>query len=337
MEKIAYAQLEAMLLDPDVPEEEIHPYLTVDPGDSRPFDPRVLPNPGTVELGDRAVLVPEEAVRWANGFARARRRRRFRQRLEAGSRLPVIVSEGDSWFQFPFLIRDTIDHLGEDHLVWSLDAAGDTAEAIVYRDAEYLEGLQEQKQNQVEAFLFSAAGNDVIGEDETGEPVLLRLVKQYRPGCDAVWHVDRTELDRVMRSLEAAYRQVVATVRSDEDLATLPILLHAYDHPLPGGQPGDPRTPLWAAQDRWLGRALRSKGIEDVTLQRDVVRLLIDETYDMITRVAGDSAVTGVHVVDVRGCLPEVTDWADEIHATDAGFGRVAERFRAVLREVGVG
>jgi N-acetylmuramoyl-L-alanine amidase len=77
--------------------------------------------------------------------------------------------------------------------------------------------------------------------------------------------------------------------------------------------------------------------VEDATLQRDIVRLLIDATYDMLYRVADDSSRSGVHVVDVRGCLPEVTDWADEIHATDEGFARVSDRFRTVLRGAGVG
>ena len=337
MDKITYGELEAMLMDPDVPEETIAQYLMVDPEGSSGFDPRVVPDPDTVELGPEGEFRTENAMRWANEFARGRRRRRFRQRLDAGSRLPVVVSEGDSWFQFPFLVRDTIDHLGDDHLIWSLDAAGDTAENMVNRRPEYLKGLQAQKENGVSAFLFSAAGNDVIGEDALGEPVLKSLVKQYDPDRDAAWHVDAAALARVITFLETAYRRVVSTVRTDQGLARLPILVHAYDYALPGGQPGDPRHPRWAAQDKWLGRALRDRGVQDVALQRAIVRLLIDATYDMLFRVAGDSARTGVHVVDVRGTLPKVTDWADEIHATDEGFARVADRFRTVLREVGVG
>ena len=337
MHKITYGELEAMLMDPDVPEEDIAPYLTVDAEGSSAFDPRVVPDRDRVELGPEGEFRTENAMRWANEFAKGRRRRRFRQRLDAGSRLPVVVSEGDSWFQFPFLVKDTIDHLGEDHLVWSLDAAGDTAENMVNRRPEYLKGLQAQKENGVSAFLFSAAGNDVIGEDALGEPVIQSLVKRHDPARDAAWHVDAAALARVVTFLEAAYRRVITTVRADEDLARVPILVHAYDYAIPGGHPGDPRHPRWAAQDKWLGRALRARGVEDEALQRDIVRLLIDATYDMLYRVADDSSRSGVHVVDVRGCLPEVTDWADEIHATDEGFARVSDRFRTVLRGAGVG
>jgi hypothetical protein len=336
VDRITYDELEAMLRDPDVPDDRIAPYLTVDEEDSSAFDPRVVPDREKVELGPEGEFRTENAMRWANDVARWRRAARFRRRLP-GSDLPVLVSEGDSWFQFPFLVEETVDQLGEDHLVWSLDAAGDTAENMVNRRPEYMKGLQAQKRNGLAGFLFSAAGNDVIGEDALGSPVLLRLLKQHDPDRDAAWHVDQAELARVLTFLEDCYRTVVRTVRADEDLARLPVFVHAYDYAIPGGQPGDPRRPRWAAQDKWLGKPLRERGIEDAGLQREIIRILIDATYDMLARVAGDPARTGVHVVDVRGTLPQVTDWADEIHATDAGYRRVADRFRAVMGEAGVG
>ena len=274
-------------------------------------------------------------MRWANDAARWRRQRRFTRALD-DSRLPVLVSEGDSWFQFPFLVKDTIDQLGVDHLVWSLDAAGDTADNMVNRRPEYLRGLQAQKHRGLQGFLFSAAGNDVIGEDAMGEPVLTRLVKQHDPGKDAAWHIDQAALAGVIHFLDTAYRTVVRTVRNDPDLEQLPIFVHAYDYALPGGHDGDLRDPPWAAQDKWLGRALRARGIDDSRLQREIVRILIDATYDMLKGVAGDSDATHVHLVDIRGCLPTLGDWADEIHATDDGFARVADRFRVALREAGV-
>ena len=334
---LTYDELEARIRDPWVPDAEIAACLRVDRGSGGPFDPRVVPDPAQVLLDEPGRFHVESGLRWANDVERWRRQRRFEARLGSGERLPVLVSEGDSWFQFPFLLPDVVDHLGTDHLVWSLDAAGDTAENMVNRRPEYLQGLRAQKPNGVAAFLFSAAGNDVIGQDERGESVLTRLVKRHEPGPDAAWPVDQAEPGKVMVFLETAYRRVLTTIRAEPGLATLPVLVHGYDHPIPGGFPGDARDPAWAAQDQWLGAPLRERGLTDPELQRSVLRLLIDATYDMLQRVAGDSASTGVHVVDVRGTLPEVTDWTDEIHPTDEGFGRVADRFREVLRQAGVG
>ncbi len=334
-DRLPYQDFKTLLCDPSVPDATLAEYLTAEPASSGPFDPRIVLDPTKVELDPEARYDTENAMRWANGVARWRRQQRFEDRV-GKTPLPVLVSEGDSWFQFPFLVRDVVDGLEDDYLVWSLDAAGDTAENMVNRRPEYMKGLVAQKRNGVSAFLFSAAGNDVIGEDALGEPVLASLVKQHTPGRDAAWHVDQAALAKVITDLREAYDKVVRTVRSDPDLATLPILVHGYDYAIPGGHPGDPRRPAWAKQDKWLGRALQRKGVDDPTLQREIIRLLIDAVYDMLADVAGDSDRTRVFIVDVRGTLPEVSDWVDEIHASDAGFGRVAAKFDATLKGAGV-
>ncbi len=56
----------------------------------------------------------ENALKIGNGLARFRRMQSFSRRLQKGVDQPVLVSEGDSWFQFPFLIREVIDHLNRD-------------------------------------------------------------------------------------------------------------------------------------------------------------------------------------------------------------------------------
>ena len=332
MTKITYDELERMLRDPAVPDSAIAPYLKADREQGGPFDPRVVPDPARVAMDATAEFRVESAMRWANSICRWRRQRRFEARIAAGERLPVLVSEGDSWFQFPFLLDDVVDCLGTDHLIWSLDAAGDTAENMVRRKPEYLAGLRERRAD-VAAFLFSAAGNDVIGEDEFGEPVLKSLVKSFTAGKDAAWHVNQVRLGEVLLFLEGAYNEVMATIRAE--FPALPVLIHGYDYAIPGGHPGEWRSPEWAAVDEWLGGPFAERGIHDLALQQGIIRILIDALYDMLHRIAGDNAVSNIHVVDVRGTLRR-EEWADEIHGTSEGFARVAELFRGKLREVGV-
>ena len=57
-------------------------------------------------------------------------------------------------------------------------------------------------------------------------------------------------------------------------------------------------------------------------------------SYSMLGGIAGSAEHRGVHLVDCRGALPDVADWADEIHGTSAGFAKVADRFRATLANV---
>lgn len=334
---VSYRELKALLMDPWVPDERIAPYLTAVAGRSTAFHPVLAPDARLVDMGDvEGAFDAAVALDWGNGIERWRRQQRFNGRVQK-STLPVLVSEGDSWFQFPFLLADVIDQLDAHYLIWSLDAAGDTANNMVVRRPEYMEGLRKQKAHGVQAFLFSAAGNDVIGQTAAGTSVLHGLVKPFQAGRTPAWHVDQARLAAVLKFLRDAYRTVIRTIRSDPDFAELPILVHGYDYVLPGGHPGDPRRPLWAARDKWLGRVMAAKGIPDAQFQADVLRVLIDATYDMLTALAGNSDRTHVHVVDVRGALPRITDWADEIHPTDAGFARVADRFRTSLRAAGVG
>lgn len=331
MAKLAYKDFKAMLMDPDVPDSRIAPYLMAVPEKSGPFDPRLVPDPDKVDMTLEGDFDVESAIRWGNAICRWRRETRFHRRIAEGAGKPVLVSEGDSWFQFPFLIDDVIDHLEQDFLVWSLDAAGDTSDNMVNRQPEYRAGLDRQKVNNVAGFLFSAAGNDVIGEDLLGVPVLGNLLKDFDATRDASGHIDQGQLAAILTRLEADYRKVVATVRAGNDFAHLPIFIHGYDYAIPGGFPGDTRRPVYAKQDEWLGGPMREKGIADPALQRAIIRLLIDALYDMLGRVAGNSAATKVHVVDVRGTLKE-GDWADEIHGTSTGFRRVAEVFKTVIK-----
>jgi hypothetical protein len=337
MPTIDYAELERMLADPDVPDSEVRPYLKAERRPGSAFDPRVVPDPAKVRMDTLDRFRVESAIRWGNGISRWRRQRRYERRLEQErGRTPVLVSEGDSWFQFPLLIDDVVDQLGRDHLIWSLDAAGDTAQNMILSRPEYLEGLRERRADGIAGFLFSAAGNDVIGEDATGKPVLLQLLKQHQPGQGAAAHVDHARLAAILSFLEEGYGAVIRQIHAEPGFATLPILLHGYDYALPFGQPGDARNPGWAAPDEWLAGPMRQKGIQDPDLQRNIVRLLIDALYDMLDKVAGDSRTTHVHVVDVRRTLTNVGQWADEIHATDRGFAKIADLFRTKLREAGI-
>lgn len=326
--KISFDEFLRLLRNPDVSDREIAKYL--DPNSGRGgFNVSFNINPELVEP-DRS----ESAMTFGNWWCRRRRRDRFERRMSEGTRLPVLVSEGDSWFQFPFIIDDVIDHLEKDYLVWSSGAAGDTAENMVFKNPEYMTALNEQAHH-VSAFLLSAAGNDVIGEDSSGKPVLPKLLHRNTGRRNATAHdlINKTQLARVLDGLRDAYMTVLQTIRADARFTDLPILIHGYDYalPYPNGT-GDRRNPYWAAEDEWLGGPMTSVGIDDPALRRDIVEYLIQELYDMLADVAATDP--HVHLVDVRGTLRTASDWADEIHGTSKGFSRIATKFRRVLRSV---
>lgn len=325
-QRISLQELEAKFRDPDFPEEKLRAYFTADPQASRPFNPSFRPDPGLVEVPRGAWL-----MNWFNVLARDRRHNRFERRIDKGEQLPVLVSEGDSWFQFPLLLKDVIDQLDHRYLIWSVDAAGDTLQNMVFESPEYMTALRSNR-HRVRAFLFSGAGNDMVGEDADGVAVIEKVVKPYKPGESAAWHIDTPEFAAKLAFVEEAYRKVLATVASE--LPALPVICHGYDYALPGGGPDEWRHPIYAAKDGWLGRPLREKGVRDPALQREIVREMIDALNGVLKRLCGRTYAEGefpnaAHV-DVRGLL-NPSEWADELHPTDDGFARVAEKFVQVV------
>ena len=332
--KISMAELQRLMRDPDVPESQLRPFFTAYPEASRPFAPAIVPNPERVEVAPPAdELEGATMMDWANSLSRQRRQSKFKQRRQRGDKSPVLVSEGDSWFQFPILLDDVIDQLFRDFNVWSVDAAGDTLQNMVLDQPEYMDALGAQAGN-VRAFLFSGAGNDFLGEDSSGRSVLTQILKSFKAGKPAEWYIETDAFARKLSFIEDCYRKVLSTVEAK--YPALPVICHGYDYAIPGGSPGDPRHPIYAAQDKWLGRPMREDlGITDHALQRSIVKLLIDKLNGSLAALCGGNRPGGsfrnAWHVDARGTLSTLASWADELHPTDRGFAQVADKYRSVL------
>ena len=332
MPKISYDEYLKIARNPDTNEDELISYSRIERG-AGGFDFKIVPDPEKVELKFED-LEFESAMQIGNGLSRFRRQARFRRRKLIGPNLPVLVAEGDSWFEFPLLVREIVDQLEDDYLIWSIGAAGDTAKNMVYGRSEYPKALKDLR-HEVRGFLFSAAGNDIIGEDpETQKPVLYDLLKDYNGNnSDITGHINKDLLEDKMAFLKDAYIDVINNIRISLSFENLPIFIHGYDYAIPYPCAGlDPRKPIHAAKNEWLGEPLDKRNIMDPTLRHNIVKYMIDRLYIMMNELAGDSNKTGVWLVDCRGSMPDVTDWIDEIHGTSDGFKKVATRFAGIIK-----
>jgi len=299
---IDIGELEAMLLDPDVPESRIRPYLVVDPSESSAFRPVVRVDPARVD-----VIAAQSALALSalNGIARWRRALVFARR-RPGHDGPVAVSEGDSWFQYPFLLDDVIDQLGDDFLIYSLGGAGHLLSEMVAQD-ELVGAIAAEKPDIV---FFSGGGNDLLGEGRLAQHVHLfeegRAPEDYPKDSFAGLLSDA--LDQYGKILE------------DSLAAGAPrIVCHSYAYAVP-------------ASGRWLGRPLASLGIVDPALQRDIVAAILDRFHAGLSDLIAEPGFRGrVVLADVRNEVGP-RDWYDELHPTDDGFRRVAAVFRSAAR-----
>jgi len=335
--KISFMKYLELAANLDVSDEDILSYSIIVKGEGA-FDFELKPDPEKVEMSQEDIEL-ENALSIGNGLSRYRRQAAFRRRVKRGEDLPILVSEGDSWFQFPFLVKEVVDRLKDDYLIWSVGAAGDTAENMVFgpirrRKTEYMKALKKQ-QNSVRGFMFSAAGNDIIGQDpDTGRPVLLDLIKPFNGNeNDIEGHINMPLLEERLAFLKRAYEKVIGDVRADAAFHRLPIFIHGYDYAFPYPWHDDPRRPIHASKNEWLGQPLDQRGIHNREQRRNIIRFMIDRLYDMLGTLSQDSLEKQVWLVDCREAMPEVDDWIDEIHGTSKGFKKVAKRFKSVIEE----
>ena len=332
-QRISIAEARDMIVDPRVPEEVVRQLLVAVPEASGPFAPAVAFNPDVVAVGPPGTgLEGAQLMGWANDLSTWRRQNRFLLRQRDGDPRNLLVSVGDSWFQFPVFLSDVIDQLGDSYAIWSLDSAGDTLENMVLRQKRHLSGLRRWGAR-AKALLFSGSGNDIVGEDTDGLSVLAKILKPFAPGKPAEWFLGTGEFERRLAHLEEIYCQLFCDVAAE--FPGIPVLCHGYDYAIPA-MPRDSRHPLWARQDQWLAGPMgNSLGIVDPELRRDIIAVLIDRLNSMLERLCGGNA-SGTHAnafyVDVRGVVGN--RWADELHPTDDGFTDVTDRFAAVLRRV---
>ncbi|EXJ16932.1 DNA/RNA non-specific endonuclease [Imhoffiella purpurea] len=266
---------------------------------SRPFEPcvRLRSSPGESELE------ADTGIALANGLSRAIRTLRYRQRRRSGYTGPIIVSEGDSWFQYPVRLKDVIDNLSERYAILSLGAAGDTLTNML-AEAEYRDAIAEE---QADFFLFSASGNDALGGGHLAD-----LLHSYAPGMEVQDIVRHDVLSATLAKIEDGYQTVIQEV-----IAVNPrigVLFHGYDRPVP-------------RQDgRWLGEPMAGLGIP-AFLQPEVTGYLIDHLNERLAQL--ESRFPGqVRHVDCRGRVgPSMQSWYDELHPRNPGYARVADLF----------
>lgn len=329
MRKITFSEFRDMLADTDVPDSEIAGYLTADPEQSTPFAPAFVPNPELVTTETALEELQVEAVAvggMLNSFGRLRRRRRFKQRV-GQEQLPIVYAEGDSWFQFPFLIEDVIDHLSPTHLVWCSSAAGDTLQNMVFDKPEYLKQLTRLKDDghKVSAFLFSGAGNDVVGESADGVAALSRMVRDWNPNRSIEWHIETDALVDTMAFVEKSYRKVLDDV--DAEFPGLRVVLHGYDRAPTRGVPNpDPDQPIWARP--WTSEPLNERGFPDNATASAVVAAILDRVNELTRRIC--AAYPNAVYADLRGSVPD-GQWADELHPTDKGFASATAKLKTFL------
>jgi len=254
----------------------------------------------------------------ANRIARRKRKKLFDERKNDPDRL-ILVSEGDSWFQFPKYkkigitfnkeVKDIIDYLIEDSrfAVMSLDAGGDIIRNM-FHTSEFLEAITTHNPK---IFLFSGGGNDFF-------EVFPKMIKKGDSNdissfLKETW---RTELE-VIKTYYKGTLDILTT-----QFPELPIILHGYDYVIP------------RPNGKWLGQPMIEKGeLNSGEDRKKLIRFTLDQFNETILKVS--APYTNVHFIDLRNTVPQdLRFWHDEIHPNDHGFKMVAGKFITKIKEL---
>lgn len=298
--QITLTELKAKIRDIDTPDEEIARYLLTAPEQSDAFAPQVRINP---ELVDDEGVEADVTMRFFNTMSKRRRQKKYHQKIKGGWTGLRIVSEGDSWFQYPFLLRDVIDQLFDEYAIYSLGAAGDLVQDMLDQD----EIVQAVRQQNPHVFMISGGGNDLLGDG-----MLKTALHPFKAGKTAKDYPNATFGKRI-KDIIGVYRSIFTTLLAE--FPGLKILCHGYDYARP-------------ANARWLGKPMAALGITNKTLQAQIVAEMIDRFNSALVGLAGEFPGSVVRV----SCVNSVGgNWHDELHPNDTGFAQAADKFRAVI------
>ncbi|MFV2052982.1 N-acetylmuramoyl-L-alanine amidase [Aliiroseovarius sp. YM-037] len=248
-------------------------------------------------------------VNWANRLARAERLVNYRLKTLFGFDGTRIVSEGDSWFQYPLLLDDLIDQVSfeRDFAVFSLGAAGDLVQRMT-QQREYKRALQDTKSP---ILLLSGGGNDLLGDGR-----FENLLLPFSSGAAPEDLVNKAALDQVSREILGFYRQILTDVRDNHP--GVMVFGHAYDTPFPknGG--------------KYFGAPLKNVGI-DLKLGRKVIEVILDDFSGRLNQLAPE--FPNYQFVNMKGTVGDhPNSWRDELHPESKGFERAAKPLIGAIR-----
>ncbi len=292
------------VLNIDVSDDEIASYFIESQEESDAFQPLIVPNPDLIIDDGRESAV---LLNTFNKLAKARRHRIYKRRIRNWDGVKI-VAEGDSWFQYPLILKDVIDQLCDldkfKYAIYGLSEAGDLLSNIV-REDEITAAIENENPD---VFLISGGGNDMVGNER-----MASMVHKYSHNRK-VENYPNKKFDEFLDEIEDIYRNLFTRLLAKR--RHLKIVCHGYDFAIPNA-------------GKWLGKPLEKQKIVDKTLQKGIVAVMIDRFNERLNAIANDFVGSVYHV----DCRSVVTDWYDELHPKNTSYFKVAERFDEVIKK----
>ena len=235
-------------------------------------------------------------------------KRRKRIFLKARRRLPdkpVILAEGDSWFLYPFLVKDTIDYLMEKFPVRSIAAAGDELSGYIKTG----QLLREAADIRPEYVLISGGGNDIIGPE-----IVDILKKDVGEGKNPEEYLN-SNYHTKRQTLKDQYEYFFTQLKNHSSIKH--IFVHGYDFVRTDHEEK-------IIKKGWVNKYMIQYGIKNLVDRERLLKYLVNNFNEDLFELT--KMHENVTYVDMRN-LVKKGEWYDEIHPNDIGFEKVGNKF----------
>ncbi|MGA3846292.1 SGNH/GDSL hydrolase family protein [Ralstonia nicotianae] len=254
--------------------------------------------------------------------------KRLNSRLLAGAGLQRLnlIAVGDSWFDYPFPVpqfeqSDIVAHLqrlpSRAPLILSLAHHGNAIEDMLGTKKldEFTTQLQDQRNGQFDAILFSGGGNDLVGNQ-----FRLWLNDCAACGGNAAQGLNQTRVNAVLAVVMAGYEDLIAV--RNKVAPNLPIFVHSYDLAIPNNTSAPCAGP-------WLHPSLVDRGWTSIAQGQQIVATLLEQFAQRLNSLAVTTS-SFFHIQTQRTL--QASQWANELHPTPEGFAAITAKFVAALQ-----
>ncbi|MGY5355016.1 hypothetical protein [Wenyingzhuangia sp. IMCC45467] len=297
----------------------------------------IILNNSEAELGKMGSL---------NRKFKRRREKLFWKKINKGNYTKIILSEGDSWFQYPKFITDIIDHLnkGSSYAIKSHGYGGDWISNILFEN-EYIEDLSLIKPD---VFLISGGGNDIVGGHRLAQLLNKRNEIVVPKNLDLTKHEDKMKFSEValnkeffglLKLFKIQYKLLFKDVLGDNSkFLNLKIITQGYDYPIPSSKKGfglnplqlfKPLTNVFMRNGRWLNEPLLLRGYVNSAEKEAIAYSLIEKFNEVLVALAEN--YKNVYHIDSRGAVNKYKGWYNELHPTSKEFKKISKTFKKCI------
>jgi hypothetical protein len=240
--------------------------------------------------------------------------------------LTRVLTEGDSWFDYPPHpnVVDWLEAEGQ-WAIKRLEKSGDTVENMATANNLGMLSRIATKENPV-CILLSGGGNDLFTPipERPDLKWIFRLFSDFDSSKTPAEHLNPIVWNIKLTELRLAYSKLIGALGS-----FAPIIIHGYDYLIASGE--RVKYDGFRVTGPWILPSMLAHNIVDPLFQRLILIELIDGFNQVLAALEG-AFPTSVIYVDLRETLDPTRDWMNELHPTEQGFRMVEQKLASALR-----